>query len=147
MRLGGHAKEGQLLRGAIQTPARQAWTEESHLRRRGLYAHCDLPYAEGWNAPSGPRRRSLRPTLERGQSQAPRRATGQARLPRRTTARGAGSLNALSKCRSANTHKATNQPPQIAVTRDQPSKATEFLPRDKWKSCMRGLPAWTSTRR
>ncbi|HET6234387.1 MAG TPA: metalloregulator ArsR/SmtB family transcription factor, partial [Acetobacteraceae bacterium] len=56
------------------------------------------------------------------------RPTGQARLPRRTTARGAGSLNVLSKCRSAKQSKATNQPLQCAPTADQPSKAREFLP-------------------
>ena len=42
MRLGGRAKEEQLLRGAIQTAPSQARTEESHLRRRRLNAHRDL---------------------------------------------------------------------------------------------------------
>ncbi|MGD0103544.1 MAG: hypothetical protein ABSC06_05845, partial [Rhodopila sp.] len=40
-------------------------------------------------------------------------------------------LNARSKCRFANPSKATNPPPQIAATGDQPSKAGEFLPRIK----------------
>ena len=95
MRLGGHAKEGQLLQGAIQSAASQARTEESHLRRRRLDADRDLPHAEGRDAPSGSRCRSFRPPLKRGESQASRRSTRQARLPRRTTTRCSGGLNAV----------------------------------------------------
>ena len=95
VRLGGDAKEGQLLRGAIQAAARQARPKEGDLRRRRLDAHRDLPYAEGRDRPSGPRRRSFRPPFERSQSQASRRATRQARIPRRTTARRTGRLNGL----------------------------------------------------
>ena len=47
MRLGSHAQEGQLLRGAIQAASCQARTEESHLCRRRLDAHRDLSHTEG----------------------------------------------------------------------------------------------------
>jgi hypothetical protein len=106
--MGGDAKKGQLLRSSIQAAACHAWTEESDLRRRRLDAHGDLPYAEGRDVPSGPRRRSFRPPFERGESQASRGSTRQARLPRRITARRPGSLNARSRCIAVDTVLAVN---------------------------------------
>ena len=117
MRLGGHAEEGQLLQGAIQAAPSQARTKESHLRRRRLDAHGDLPYAEGRDAPSGSRRQSFRPPLKRGQSQASRRSTRQAWLPRRTTDRRPGGLSALSESWSITSFNAAN--PQLGSRQSQ----------------------------
>src|SRR5208283_2986937 len=84
VRLGGQSEERQLLQSPIPSPASQARSEESHLRRRRLDADRYLPHAEGRNRTSRSRRRPLRPSFDRGQNQPPRRPTHQARLQGRT---------------------------------------------------------------
>src|SRR5271166_5830946 len=62
VRLGGQSEERQLLQSPIPSPASQARSEESHLRRRRLDADRYLPHAEGRNRTSRSRRRPLRPS-------------------------------------------------------------------------------------
>src|SRR6202007_2151236 len=107
MRLGGEPQERQLLQGAVQPIAQQARPAESHLRCRRLDADRDLPHAEGRHPPPGPRRRPLRPPVDRGQSQASRRPAHQARLPGRASTPPAGGMMSLRNF----DHRAWPQPP------------------------------------
>src|ERR1700704_2134766 len=70
MRLGGQAKERQLLQGAVFPVAKQTWPAKSHLRRRRFSAHRHLPHAQGRNHSPGPRLRLFRPASSRNQGEA-----------------------------------------------------------------------------
>src|SRR4030088_2538588 len=69
MRLGGQAKERQLLQGAVFPVAKQTWPAKSHLRRRRFSAHRHLPHAQGRNHSPGPRLRLFRPASSRNQGE------------------------------------------------------------------------------
>src|SRR6266576_6817028 len=70
MRLGGQAKERQLLQGAVFPVAKQTWPAKSHLRRRRFSAHRHLPHAQGRNHSPGTRLRLFRPASSRNQGEA-----------------------------------------------------------------------------
>src|SRR6266481_9066335 len=70
MRLGGQAKERQLLQVAVFPVAKQTWPAKSHLRRRRFSAHRHLPHAQGRNHSPGPRLRLFRPASSRNQGEA-----------------------------------------------------------------------------
>src|SRR3979490_3102202 len=69
MRLGGQAKERQLLQGAVFPVAKQTGPAKSHLRRRRFSAHRHLPHAQGRNHSPGPRLRLFRPASSRNQGE------------------------------------------------------------------------------
>src|ERR1700736_3945691 len=77
MRLGGQAEKGQLLQSPVLPVAKQAWTAESHLRRRRLNPHGDLPYPQRRHRTPRPRSQPLQSPFYRRPNQAPRCPTHQ----------------------------------------------------------------------
>src|SRR5260370_3342637 len=71
MRLGGQAEEGQLLQSPVLPAASQARTAESHLCRRRLDPHGDLPHPQKRHRTPRPRGRPLQSPFCRRPSQAP----------------------------------------------------------------------------
>jgi len=49
VRLGGQAKEGQLLSRPVLPHTKQTWTSEGRLRCRRLHPHGNLPYPQEWH--------------------------------------------------------------------------------------------------
>src|SRR5712691_4060795 len=92
MRLGGQAKERQLLQGAVFPVAKQTWPAKSHLRRRRFSAHRHLPHAQGRNHSPGPRLRLFRPASSRYQGEAVGKPDRQAWLQSHLAAHRQGGL-------------------------------------------------------
>src|SRR5882757_4753493 len=99
MRLGGQAKERQLLQGAVFPVAKQTWPAKSHLRRRRFSAHRHLPHAQGRNHSPGPRLRLFRPASSRNQGEAVGKPDRQAWLRSHLAAHRQGGL----KCKKERT--------------------------------------------
>src|SRR5258708_35946902 len=70
MRLGGQAKERQLLQGGGLRAANQAWAAKGHRCRRCFSPHRHLPHAQGRNPSPRPWRRLFRPARPSYQAQA-----------------------------------------------------------------------------
>src|SRR3979411_2890049 len=71
MRMGGQAKEGQLLQSPVLPAASQARTAESNLCRRRLDPHGALPHPQERHRPPRPRGRPLQSPFYRSPDQAP----------------------------------------------------------------------------
>src|SRR3982074_2188811 len=71
MRMGGQAKEGQLLQSPVLPAASQARTAESNLCRRRLDPHGDLPHPQERHRTPRPRGRPLQSPFYRSPDQAP----------------------------------------------------------------------------
>src|ERR1700704_5588758 len=130
MRLGGQAKERQLLQGAVFPVAKQTWPAKSHLRRRRFSAHRHLPHAQGRNHSPGPRLRLFRPASSRNQGEAVGKPDRQAWLRSHLAAHRQGGL----KCKK---ERRKNQCLNVLFLFSEAKQS--ILPRKKRMDCFAAL--------